>query len=880
MSLTAGTKLGPYEILAPLGAGGMGEVYRAKDTKLDREVAIKILPDAVAQDPERLARFEREAKVLASLNHPNIAQIYGVEEHALVMELVAGENLSGPLPVETALDYARQIADALEAAHEKGITHRDLKPANIMITPTGVVKVLDFGLAAVSPDPASGSADPPNSPTLTMRATQAGMLMGTAAYMSPEQAAGKAVDKRADIWSFGVVLWEMLTGERLFGGETISHTLADVLRAPFDFEKLPKETPAHIRELLRRCLDRDVKTRLRDIGEARVAIGKVGQISDLPAKVEGRSHSKLLWIWAAIATVALAALAFLYFRHTPPQDRVLRYTVAAPEGSTVHGFAVSPDGRSVAIAATVNGKRQLWLRVLDALQIQPLLGTEDATYPFWSPDSRYIGFFAQGKLRKIAAGGGPAQSLCDARDGRGGTWNRDDVIVFSPSGGEAVIQRVAAAGGVSSGVTQIKGDLRFPVFLPDGRHFLYLVTRISPEKNGVYLSSLDGQENRRILADVSSAVFAPTAPGSRGGHLLFLRENTLMAQPFDAVSGQTSGDVFPVVEGVTFGSVGGTALVTVSENGVLLYASVGAVSSRQIVWYDRAGKLLSSVGAPGGVWEPAISPDEKTIAFRRSATNGGADIWLRDLAHATEIRFTSDGSFNTMPVWSPKSDLVIFRSSSGGHESLHQKLASGSGQEKLLLLNNFSVMPNQWSRDGRFIVHTVYDPKTKYDLGVLPVVPGAAGGQKPIPFLHSEFNELQGQLSPDSRWMAYTADDSGQREVYVRPFPAAEGIWRISTAGGEQPRWRGDGKELFFVGADGKMMAVAVKASAGARLSFETGAPLSLFDPHIALAAGTLAFLYDVTADGKRFLAVNTNNVAASTPPLNVVVNWNAGLKK
>ncbi len=323
---------------------------------------------------------------------------------------------------------------------------------------------------------------------------------------------------------------------------------------------------------------------------------------------------------------------------------------------------MSPDGRSVAITATVKGKRQLWLRMLDAGQAQPLPGTEDATYPFWSPDSRYIGFFAQGKLRKIAASGGPAQSLCDARDGRGGTWNRDDVIVFSPSGGEAVIQRVSAAGGVSSGVTQIKGDLRFPVFLPDGRHFLYLVTRISPEKNGVYISSLDGKENRRILADTSSAVFAPLAPGSRAGHILFIRENTLMAQPFDAVSGQTSGDVFPLAEGVTFSTVGGFAPITVSDNGVLLYATGGATGFQQIVWYDRAGKLVSSVGAPGAVWEPAISPDEKTIAFRRNAIeNGNADIWLRDLARATDIRLTSDG-FNTMPVWSPKGDRVVFRS--------------------------------------------------------------------------------------------------------------------------------------------------------------------------------------------------------------------------
>jgi hypothetical protein len=473
MPLSAGTRLGPYEILAPLGAGGMGEVYRALDTKLKREVALKVLPDSFASDPERMARFQREAEVLAALNHPNIAAIYGVEDRALVMELVAGENIHGPLPVESALNYAKQIADALEAAHEKGIVHRDLKPANIMITPAGAVKVLDFGLAAITPDSSSGSADRPNSPTLTMRATQAGMLMGTAAYMSPEQAAGKPVDKRADIWSFGVVLWEMLTGQRLFDGETISHTLADVLRAPIDFEKLPKETPGPIRDLLRRCLDRDVKTRLRDIGEARVVISRVGKEPEAPAITPSRSRlGYVAWGVAGMLLVALAALAFVHFRETSPREQALRYTIATPEGSTIHSFAISPDGRSLVIAAAVNGKRQLWLRAMDALQAQPLPFTDDAMYPFWSPDSRYIGFFALGKLKKVAASGGPAQSLCDAPEGRGGSWNHDDVIVFAPSNVGSGIRRVAAAGGVPSDVTKANGNLRQPVFLPDGRHFL------------------------------------------------------------------------------------------------------------------------------------------------------------------------------------------------------------------------------------------------------------------------------------------------------------------------------------------------------------------------------------------------------------------------
>jgi eukaryotic-like serine/threonine-protein kinase len=862
MPLSAGDKLGPYQILAPLGAGGMGEVYRARDTKLDREVAIKVLPRILADDPDRLARFEREAKVLAALNHPNIAQIYGVEDRALVMELVQGETLKGPIPLDDVLRIFAQIADALEAAHEKGITHRDLKPANIMITPAGVVKVLDFGLAAVAPASA-GESDAANSPTLTMRATQAGMIMGTAGYMSPEQASGKPVDKRSDIWSFGVVLWEMLTGHRLFEGETISHTLADVLRGPIDFDKLPDENPPAIRELLRRCLDRNVKTRLRDIGEARIVLtGPMGG-----TEVTARSRPRLSWVaWSVAAALAVIAVgvSFLHFRETPPPERTLRYTIAAPENSILHSFAVSPDGRYVAIAAAVQGKRQLWLRPLDALQAQAMPGTDDATFPFWSPDSRYIGFFAQGKLKKIAASGGPAQSLCNASNGLGGSWSSEEVIAFSPGGG-AAIQRVPAAGGVPADVTKTKGEYRYPAFLPDGRHFLYAAIGGSPEKTGVYLSSLDGGENRRVLADVSSVALA-------GTHLLFIRENTLMAQPFDAKSGQASGDVFPIAEGVSFTTTAlNFAPVTVSENGVLLYASGGARRSNQIAWFDRDGKLLGPVGAPGDVFTPSISLDEKMIAFSRQ-TGGTADIWLRDLARGTDTRFTSDTSGNYEPSWSPKGDRIVFVSNRGDVFNLYQKAASGSGQDELLLSTANTKRADQWSRDGRFIVYSEIDPKTKSDIWVLPA------DRKPIPFLRTEFNELHGQISPDGHWMAYTSDESGQREVYVRPFPASEGLWRISTAGGEQPRWRGDGKELFFAGADGKMMAVAVKAVTEPKPSFEAGAPAPRFEAHIAVTVANGVFQYDVTADGKRFLVATT--AGTSTPPLNVVVNWSAGFKK
>src|SRR5215469_11603711 len=548
MSLGTGTRLGQYEILAPIGAGGMGEVYKARDTKLKRDVAIKVLPDPFASDPERMARFQREAEVLASLNHPNIAHIYGVEERALVMELVEGEPLSGPLPIDLALGYAQQIAGALEYAHEKGVIHRDLKPANVKVTTEGVVKLLDFGLAKAIEDPARQGEDASNSPTLTLGATRAGMIMGTAAYMSPEQARGKPADRRADIWSFGAVLYEMLAGRRAFEGESVSDTLAGVLKLDPDWNALPAATPPAIRNLIRRCLTKDRRHRLQAIGEARIVLET--PLSDEPAAVApAPRHRRLPWIVAAVtAVVALALILrnFFYFRKAAPVQHVLRYTIAAPENATtLHSFAISPDGKLVAMAAEVKGKRQLWLRALDSLQIRPVQGTDDAVFPFWSPDSRYIGFFGQGKLKKIAAGGGPVQSLCEAPSGRGGSWNRDNVIVFSTSMSTGVvIRRVSATGGVPSDFTKSKGRSEFPVFLRDGRHFLYLFGGVPADQNGIYLSSLDGTENQRIMPDLSSVVIA-------AGRMLFVRESTLMVQPFESVSGQAAGEGLPVAEGIS-----------------------------------------------------------------------------------------------------------------------------------------------------------------------------------------------------------------------------------------------------------------------------------------------------------------------------------------
>ncbi len=868
MPLTPGDKLGPYEILGLLGKGGMGEVYRAHDDRLRRDVAIKV---SNAQFTER---FTREARTVASLNHTNIAHLYDVGPNYLVMELVEGDDLKGPMSFDDALPILQQLIDGIEAAHEKNIIHRDLKPANIKITPEGIVKILDFGLAKAM-DPVSTDADPGNSPTLTMGATAVGTILGTAAYMAPEQAKGKTADKRSDIWSFGVIVYELLTGQRLFQGETAVEILGGVLNKDVDISA----APPRVHKLLRWCLERDRKKRLASISDA----GRLLTETDTPlAPVAQTSASRFgIMPWAAAAAFALAtgALAFVHFRETPPQQQTTRTSITLPENSNIHSFALSPDGRTLVMAATVSGKRQLYLRPMDALQFQPMAFTEESAYPFWSPDSRFIGFFAQGKLKKVAASGGPSLALCDAPDGTGGSWNRDDVIVFAQSIDGGSLRRVAAAGGVPADVVKAQGAgfTRHPVFLPDGRHFLYTIQFGPSEQTGIHVGSLDQKgENRRILPDVSNAQFAPSERSGQPGHLLFVRQNTLMAVPFDASSAQVSGDVFPLADGLGVSPLNAYAPITVSEKGVLLYEMVGAAGGGQLAWMDRTGKRLGQVSTPGEVSTPAISPDEKQVAFSRGS-GGEIDLWVRDLSRGTETRFTTDASINVGSVWSAKGDRIAFASTrNSGAFQLYSKAASGSGQDEPLLQNNPDTLVNQWSRDGRFLVYIHNDQKTKQDIGVLPME-GPPADRKPTVFLQSEFGEFMGQLSPDSHWMAFTSERSGRREVYVRPFPSGEGEYTISIAGGDQSRWRGDGKELFFVGADGKMMAVPVKTSVGATPSFEAGTPAALFEAHIR-STGVL-FQYDVTADGKRFLINTTGADTASASPLTVVTNWRAGVK-
>jgi len=884
VSLEPGQCLGPYRIESFLAAGGMGEVYRATDTRLNRTVAVKLSAGRFSE------RFEREARVIASLNHPNICTLYDVGPDYLVMEYVEGPTLAeriqqGPIPLADAMEIARQMAAALEEAHQRLVVHRDFKPGNVKIKPDRTVKVLDFGLAKLPAMQTGAGPSATDSPTLTMAATQAGVLLGTAAYMSPEQARGEPVDKRGDVWAFGVMLWEMLTGKRLFDGKTTSDVLAAVIRDEPDLTKVP----ARVRPLLKRCLEKEPQRRLRDIGDA------MGIIENTPE--DRPASSRLVRTLAAVAAVfalAFAVMLFVHFRETPSAQGVLRYTIPLPDNtSLLYGFAVSPNGRFVAMAAEISGKRQLWLRALDALEAQPLPGTDDAVFPFWSPDSRYIAFFAQGNLKKIAAEGGPAQFLCNAPSGVG-SWNRDNVIVFSraaPLASQIAIHRVSAAGGTPTEVIGMTRHNSFPVFLPDGRRFLYVAAEFLQEQTVVYLGSLDGKENRRVLSGVSRSGVSSRSPIIfAAGRLLFVRENTLMAQPFHVTSGQTLGEAVPIASDI-FGPF------SASETGVLVYQRGSFALNNQIAWFDRSGKFLGAVGEPGRVLWPAISPDEKSVVFVRSVGQSPlrSDLWLWDLARRTEQRFTTDPSFNRAPVWSPKGDRILFTSSRGSSlGDLYQKPINGSGQEELLLPSAMNKVPNQWSRDGRFIVYmSESDPKTKRDIWVLPMDRGAE--RKPFPFLHSEFNELLGQLSPDSHWMAYTSDKTGQEEVYVTQFPTGEDEKRISITGGDQPRWRGDGKELFFVAADGKMMAVAVKAEVpsrpGAKPSFEPGAPQPLFETHLSRGGGAPLFQYDVTSDGKRFLldtmagAGSPNyriGTPAAAPPsaLTVEVNWDRELKR
>ena len=807
MPVSPGDRLGPYEILARIGAGGMGEVYQARDTRLGRMVAVKISAEQFSE------RFEREARAIAALNHPYICTLYDVGPNYLVMEYIEGPTLAeriraGAPPAEETLRIASQIAEALEAAHEKGIVHRDLKPANIKFTADGKVKVLDFGLAKAF-EGSTASADPASSPTLTLAGTRAGVILGTAAYMSPEQARGQPVDKRADIWSFGVVLLEMLTGRDTFHGETVSDTLASVLRADLEWNTLPATTPAAIRRLLRRCLERDRNQRLHDIADARLEIEEalanpIEAPAPIPATVpQSRRRLVVPWAVAGLLLVSTVWLAIELQRDGPPEPNV-EASLLPPEKATftpvqpnVGGLSLSPDGRSLAFVAMQDGRNMLWVRRLDSSAARPLPGTNGAYYPFWSPDSRFLAFFAPNQLKKIEVTGGPTQVLCEIAVGRGGTWSRDDVIVFS--GIDRILHRVAATGGHPVPLTRLdpkNGESihNWPWFLPDGRHFLYLAG--GGQGGGViYAGSIDGKpetgQRTEVIRTASNVVYASSLGTKRAGWLLFLRDGTLFAQRFNAATLKVEGETLPVAERVGYMNTGAFANFSVSETGVLVYGHE-SIEANRLVLVSRDGKQ-SPVSAPPGTYrQPRLSPDGTKVAVSHAeAQSGNLDIWVVDLVRGIPSRFTFDPASDVFPLWSPDGKQIAFGSYRDGNPVLYGKAANGAGKEEPLLEAQAGrgQAAYDWSRDGRYIMYMSLGTRGGPDLWVLDLKE-----RKTAPFLATQFNESQAQFSPDGRWVAYSSDESGHYEIYVRNFTGPVARFQVSGSGGAQPRWRADGK--------------------------------------------------------------------------------------
>jgi Tol biopolymer transport system component len=860
----------------------MGEVYRATDTRLHREVAIKVSAERFSE------RFEREARAIASLNHPNICTLHDVGPDYLVMELVEGPTLAerireGAIPLEESLKIATQIADALEAAHEKGIVHRDLKPGNVKIKADGTVKVLDFGLAKTGGLPAIPSD---NSPTLTIGQTQAGMILGTAAYMAPEQAKGKPVDQRADIYAFGAVLYEMLSGKRLHHGETTTEVLASVLKEEPKWDRVPPQ----VRRLLRLCLDKDSQTRLRHIANA-MALVDVGQVSDLPATRAGGLRHWLGWGVAGALAIALAALAFLYLRPAlaPPAEAV-RYEIVQPSGV---GFSdtvvISPDGRKLAFIATSTGagsQAQVWVRSLDAVEARPLAGTDGVLgRPFWSPDSRYIVFYAPGKLQKIEAAGSPAQTLCTVpASNYGGFWTRDNQIVFGTNASIG-LSVVNAAGGAPSPLTTLaNGEVRhgYPALLPDGHHFAY-VRVVSTTSGGIYLGSLDGKPTdpapKKLLPDVSAVAYAPSPDStSRApkGYLLFVRGGTLMAQPFDNQKLDMTGEAVPIAERI------GVTAFSASDTGVLSYRNGAALPGQQFTWFDREGKVTGMVGEPallaGLNSAPALSPDEKRAAFAATdPQSGNTDIWLYDFARGTTTRFTFDPGQDVTPVWSPDGNSIAFAGQRGGVWGIYQKASNLTGSENLLYKAGAIVwFPTSWSRDGKFLLYMTGPAGVL----ALPLSGATANGSvdaKPIALLPAEFAQRGARFSPDGRFFSYISNENGKDEIYVQSFDpsgrssekAAGGKWMVSKGGGLSAHWRGDGKEILYMAANGDLMSVDVSTTP----VFQAGVPKRLFNPKAA------SRFWDVTSDGRRFV-IPVPLGQSSAAPYTVVLNWQAALRK
>jgi eukaryotic-like serine/threonine-protein kinase len=871
-----GRTLGHYQVGEQLGRGGMGEVYLADDISLGRKVALKFLPDAFAADPERMARFEREAKLLASLNHPNIAAIYGLEQaegkRFLVLELVEGETLAqriskGPLPVEEALRICRQIAEGIEAAHEKGVIHRDLKPANVMIAAGDKVKILDFGLAKALSDETQ-SVDSSQSPTLTEAMTRPGVILGTAAYMSPEQAKGKSVDKRADIWAFGCILYECLTGKRAFEGETATETLASVLTREPEWEKIP----AKARPLLRSCLEKLPSRRLRDIGDA------WRQLDAAPESAPARpTRPWIAWTLALMLLIAFASLSFIHFFEKPSTSpELVRFQMGFQDNVKIGiatMLALSPDGRRLAFSGIgSDGIQRLWIRSFDWLEVQPLIGSESSSIVencFWSPDSRFVAFATGGKLKKVDVSAGPARTICELMELGGGAWNSDGVIIFGDWNAGAIMR--VAAGGVLSPLK--KPDTKrqelynaFPVFLPDGRHFIYFCFSNIAENVGLYIGSLDSnpetQNSKRLLESTGPASYLP--PGSSySGQLLFLRGETLMAQPFDDKRLELIGDPIAIAEHV--GSIWNNSFFSVSTNGVLAYRPP---INNQLTWIDRNGRESGAIGEPGDYLTFDLSRDAHRLVVSKTQLDGFRNLWVMDLLrNATATPLTIGKSEHADPRWSPDGDKVMFDTTDNTSNVLLQVSLPASNPVQVFKFDNTTCYLDDWSPDGKYLL---YHSNVKPQVWALPL----AGERKPVLVTRSLSGVLdQSRFSPDGRWIAYNTNESGRYEVNVVPFPPTGEKWQVSRSGGMQATWRSNGSEMYFLTPEATLMAVDIRA--GKR--FEWGDPHQLFKVQISTSSGTEQYAPD--PEGKRFLFLKPA-AESTTAPFNIILNWTSLLKK
>jgi serine/threonine protein kinase len=848
----------------PIGAGGMGEVYKARDTRLYRLVAIKTSKEQFTE------RFEREARAVAALNHPNICTLHDVGPNYLVMEYIEGQTLKGPLPLDQVLQYATQICDALDAAHRKGITHRDLKPANILLTKSGI-KLLDFGLAKLNRGRAVDAA------TETIALTKANTILGTLQYMAPEQLEGKEADARCDIFAFGAVLYEMLTGQRAFPGQSQASVIAAILER--DAPSVAGAAPARLDRLLRRCLAKNPDDRWQSARDLKFELEGIVEPEATRAATKSR---RLLLPW--IGACLLAVGAIYGWLLLPSARAPLQLALNAPSGAefSEYGGAISPDGRLYAFTATKEGKRQIWVRSMDSSAVRPLQGTEDSLYPFWSPDSRSLGFFTNGKLKRVDLGGG-VQVLSDAVLGHGGSWSSRGVITFCVAPHSPLFQ-VPASGGQRTQITHLDSSRQefthaWPQFLPDGRHFLYLASSTGPQRSAIFLGTLDAGASPKPVRVVTTdlpAIYVPST-GAGAGWLVFSRDRVLTCQHMDPATGRLDGEPVPVpgLEPLPGPSLPVFLDLSATSTGMLAYRS-GPRSSSQIVRRQRTGATVESIAPFDDYTTVALSSDSRRLAVGRAPASGNYDIWLLDLSRRVFTRFTFGPYLNFYPVWSSDGRSIFFTStveSSAGN--LFVKAADGAGDAQAVTQVESIQNSLSWSRDGRFRIYGQMTANNSWDLWIQPT----AAGAKPFPFLQSPAMEIHAQFSPDGRWIAYTSDESGADQVYVQAFtggPATGAKSQVSAGIGRQPRWRGDGRELFYVAGDGKMMAVAVKASS---LGLELGAPVPLFDAHLLIAASSARFNYDVTHDGQQFyLLARDENVQSS--PVTVLVDWQAGLKK